>query len=101
MPRLTHAIRAFAASGCTAHADTISRTSLAVRAEFANVGNSAHDRASAARCTWWVNCEVFHQTKFINRGSSQFALRVCQTPRESRTSMSVSYTHLRAHETVL
>lgn len=51
---------------------TTSRISDAVRSEFANVGNRAHDRASIARATRWVWCvETFHHRKFMPFGSSR------------------------------
>ena len=70
--------------------ETISRISLAVRSELANVGNSPHDRPSAERCTRWSYFAVLNHTKFISFGSSQFSLSVCQTPTESMTSMLIT-----------
>src|SRR5450756_1640088 len=87
MPWLTHAIWDFSASGWIVHAEPISCSSLAVRSEFAKVGNRAHDNASAARWNGWVYCEVFHHTKFIKDGSSQLVLRVCHVLSESMTFM--------------
>src|SRR5665647_1347315 len=87
MPRLTQAPRAFSASGETVQLEMISRTSLAVRSEFAKVGNRAQDSASAACSTGLEYSEVFHQTKFMIFGSSHVAWRVRQMFTESMTSM--------------
>src|SRR5665648_954973 len=87
MPRFTHAILALSVRAWIVHCETISRTSLAVRWEFAKVGKRAQDSASAARSTWWVYWEVLHHTKFMSFGSSQLALSVRHVLIEEITSM--------------